>query len=356
MADEVPQDGSVPASNGAEDAPPAADGPDWGRLEADQARSDIELTLADTDHTGSETDQSSADDEQIASDQDQAASDRDYRHGVGSPEGHRFTRELRARSTLHRERSAADRVRAAVARDVVAGARDLAADARDSAAAVRDRELATRDAITMGAEPAEALLRQAASDRAAAASSRARAAADREQAARDRERADRDRAQARADRDALFSHLKAAETDRLTGATSRDAGMGELEIEIDRSRRLDGALVVAYVDVVGLQAVNDARGRPAGDEALQGVVRAIRLQLRSYDLIVRLGGDEFLCVLSGATRENARHRFAAVQAALGGDRWPSRIEVGFATLAVGDEPADLIDRADAELSASPGRG
>ena len=103
MADQVPQDGSVPASNGAEDAPPAADGPDWGRLEADQARSDIELTLADTDHTGSETDQSSADDDQIASDHDQAASDRDYTHG-GDPEVHRVTREIRARSTMRRWR------------------------------------------------------------------------------------------------------------------------------------------------------------------------------------------------------------------------------------------------------------
>ncbi len=352
MADQVPQDGSVPASNGAEDAPPATDGPDWGRLEADQARSDIELTLADTDHTGAETDQSSADDDQIASDQDQAASDRDYRHGLGSPQGHRFTRELRARSTLHRERSAGERLRAAIARDAVANARDLAADARDHASALRDRELATRDARTMGAESAEALYQHAVRDRVSAASSRAQAAADREQAARDRERAGHDRAQARTDRDALFSHLKAAETDELTGATTRDAGLGELEVEIDRSQRLDGALVVAYVDVLGLQAVNDARGRPAGDETLQGVVRAIRLQLRSYDLIVRLGGHEFLCVLSGATHENARHRFAAVQAALGGGQWPSRIKVGFATLAAGDDPADLIERADAELSAA----
>jgi diguanylate cyclase (GGDEF)-like protein len=204
----------------------------------------------------------------------------------------------------------------------------------------------------MGAEPAEALYQQAARDRASAASSRARAAADREQAARDRQRAGYDRAQARTDRDALFSHVKAAETDELTGATTRDAGLGELEVEIDRSQRLGGALVVAYVEVLGLRAVNAAHGRRAGDATLQGVVRAIRLQLRSYDLIVRLGGHEFLCVLSGATRENARHRFAAVQAGLGGGQWPSRIKVGFATLAAGDEPADLIERADAELAAA----
>ena len=54
--------------------------------------------------------------------------------------------------------------------------------------------------------------------------------------------------------------------------------------------------------------------------------------------------------------ENARHRFEAVQAVLGGGQWPSRIKVGYATLAAGDEPADLIERADAELSACPGPG
>jgi diguanylate cyclase (GGDEF)-like protein len=324
-------------------------------MESDQSLSDGEQTMSDTDQTVSETDQTSADQDQIASDHDQAASDRDYSHGVGSAEVHRFTRELRARSTLARERSASERVRAATARDAVAHARDLAADARDKAAALRDRDLALRDAETMGAAPAEEVLKRATADRAAAASSRARAAADREQAARDRQRAGRDRAQARADREALLGHVTAAETDGLTGARTRDAGLGELEIEIDRAQRMEAGLVVAYVDVVGLKIVNDSRGHGAGDAMLQRVVTAIRRQLRSYDLIVRIGGDEFLCALSGATQENARERFAAVQAALATGANPSEIKVGFATLSSGDQPADLIERADAELPITPRR-
>src|SRR5207237_418503 len=148
---------------------------------------------------------------------------------------------------------------------------------------------------------AEALLRRLVVDRAAAADSRARAAGDREQAARDREQAGRDRAQGRADRDVLLSHLTAAETDSLTGARNRGAGLHGLEIEIERARRIEGALVVAHVDAVELSTVNKARGRAAGDALLQRVVDAVREQLRPYDLVVRLSGHEFLYALSGVS-------------------------------------------------------
>jgi diguanylate cyclase (GGDEF)-like protein len=63
--------------------------------------------------------------------------------------------------------------------------------------------------------------------------------------------------------------------------------------------------VVASVDVVGLKAVNDVHGHAAGDRVLQHALRRIRTHVRPYDLIVRVGGDEFLCGLSGATIEDA---------------------------------------------------
>jgi diguanylate cyclase (GGDEF)-like protein len=98
-----------------------------------------------------------------------------------------------------------------------------------------------------------------------------------------------------------------------------------------------------------LKAVNDLHGHTAGDHLLQRGVRAIREQLRSYDLIVRVGGDEFLCALSGATLEEARRRFAAVQARLAADPEPCEIRVGFADLAPKESAAKLIERADADL-------
>jgi diguanylate cyclase (GGDEF)-like protein len=237
--------------------------------------------------------------------------------------------------------------------------------ARDQAAALRDRDLVAREAAlaaegraVKGAEIAARAAENregAADDRAAAVEARARAAADRDQAARDRKQAARDRAQAHADRDALLHQLAIAETDPLTGTRTRAPGLADLEHEIDRARRTTDLLAVAYVDIVGLKVENDNHGHAAGDALLQRAVRAIRAHLRSYDMVVRVGGDEFLCVMSGATIEDARERFDAVHLALAADPDRCEIKVGFAALMPEDSAADLIARADADLPNSARR-
>jgi diguanylate cyclase (GGDEF)-like protein len=313
-------------------------------------------TLADSDQTGSDSDQTASDREQAAADSDQAASDRDLVHG-GDPDAHGSSREIRSRTAQQRQFSADGRVAAATARDQVAHARDLTALARDQTAELRDREFATQDAASDGRD-SEMTLRaaenrsSAAADRATAAESRTRAAVDREQAARDRDGAAREVLQAHAERDALLAQLASAETDGLTGTRSRATGLEDLDHEIARARRTMAPLVIAYIDVVGLKAVNDAHGHGAGDALLRHAASAIRDHLRSYDVIVRIGGDEFMCVMSGATIEYAHQRFAAIQATLAADGYPCEIKVGFAALTDADTATDLIQRADAELPAS----
>ena len=326
-------------------------------LKDDQALADRDQSLADADRKGSESDQTAAGREQAAADSDQAASDRDLVHGV-DPDVHASSRKVRNRSAQQRQYSARGRVEAADARDQVARARDLTALARDQAAELRDRELETHDGAA--GDDAEIVVRAeerggAAAERAVAADGRTRAAADREQAARDREQAARGRLQAQADRDALLDELAIAKTDGLTGTRSRATGLEDFDHEIDRARRTMASLVVAYVDVVGLKAVNDARGHAAGDALLQCAVNAIRGHLRSYDLIVRIGGDEFLSVMSGVTIKDARQRFAAIQTTLAADPDQCEIKVGFAELEAEDNAAELIKRADAELPTSDRR-
>ncbi len=224
---------------------------------------------------------------------------------------------------------------------------------------MHDLELAARDAEWSTEERADIETRaaenrkRAAEDRAAAAEGRARAAADREQAIRDREQAARDRLEAEADRVALLRQLAASEIDPLTGARTRAAGLADVDNEIDRAGRTTGILSIAYVDVVGLKAINDGRGHAAGDALLQRVVGTMRSHLRSYDSIVRLGGDEFLCVMSGATIEEARERFISIQAVLGEGPDPCKIKVGFSALSADDVTADLVERADHDM---PNRG
>jgi diguanylate cyclase (GGDEF)-like protein len=339
-------------------------GPDAEVLEDDQTLADREQTLADADQTGSDSDQTASDNDQAAADSDQAASDRDVGRG-GDRAAHDITRGIRDRSAQQRHDGAERRLHAAAARDAVARARDLRALARDQAAALRDRDLVAREAAlsddksaTKGAEiveRAEENRKVAADDRLAAVEARARAAADRDQAARDRRQAARDRAQAQADRDALLHQLAIAETDPLTGTRTRAPGLADLEHEIDRARRTTDGLAVAYVDIVGLKVENDTHGHAAGDALLQRAVRAIRDHLRSYDMVARIGGDEFLCVMSGATIDDARQRFDAVHLALAADPDPCEIKVGFAALTPEDTAADLIARADADLPNRHGR-
>jgi diguanylate cyclase (GGDEF)-like protein len=323
----------------------------------DQTLADRDQSLADADRKASESDQTAAGREQAAADSDQAASDRDLVDG-GDPAVHDASRKVRNRSAQQRQYSAHRRVDAAEARDQVARDRDLEALARDQAAELHDRELAARDgAAGDDAEIAGRAVdrRSAAAERAVATEGRARAAADREQAARDREQAAGDRSQAQADRDALLDQLAIATTDGLTGTRSRATGLEDFNHEIDRAHRTMAPLVIAYVDVVGLKAVNDTHGHAAGDELLQHAVNTIRDHLRSYDLIVRIGGDEFLTVMSGATLKNARHRFDAIQSALAADQDQCEIKVGFAALEADDSAAALINRADAEMPTSDRR-
>ena len=174
-------------------------------------------------------------------------------------------------------------------------------------------------------------------------------AQDREAAASDREQGARDRVQALADREALARALAITESDPLTGARTRAAGLADLDRELDRSRRTGATLVIAYVDVVGLKRVNDSEGHDAGDRLLKHAVAVIGEHLRPYDLIVRLAGDEFLCAMSNMTLAEASRRFGAIDGALAVASEASKLRTGFAEL-TGDETASpLIARADSQL-------
>ena len=136
----------------------------------------------------------------------------------------------------------------------------------------------------------------------------------------------------------------------MSGASRRGAGLAAIGREISRQQRVSGELVAAYVDVDGLKTTNDATGHAAGDILLVAVAGSLRACLRTYDLITRVGGDEFVCALPGIGIENARRRFEAVSAMLATELPGASITVGFARLQDGDSTDDLIQRADDDVS------
>jgi diguanylate cyclase (GGDEF)-like protein len=142
-----------------------------------------------------------------------------------------------------------------------------------------------------------------------------------------------------------------AATDELTGLMRRGSGYASAHTEITRARRSDGRLVLVIVDVDGLKAVNDNWGHLAGDKLLRSVSDCLRESLRPYDIIIRFGGDEFLCVLSGVSRAQVEPRLDVIQELIGARTRGQSVSFGLAELQEGDSIDDLIARADAELYA-----
>jgi len=165
----------------------------------------------------------------------------------------------------------------------------------------------------------------------------------------ERSQAELDRTTAHADRGASEQERESAALDGLTGAYHRAPGRTELEREIARARRTEQPLALAYVDVDHLKATNDARGHAGGDRLLVAVANTIRAKLRPYDLIIRYGGDEFVCVVSGMCLTEVTARFSLVNAALAEGQECGSVTIGLAELLPDDASGDLIARADDDL-------
>ena len=315
----------------------------------------------DADQGASMRDQVASDRDQRAADRDQVASDNAQDEGDGSEEaGYARSRRARSQSTLERDMTSQARSQTARIRDATADRRDRMAEERDAAARARDELAATLDVELERLEaedplddgelsPGMDLLRRALADRKRAALSRARAAAHRNAAARERDLAAQDRAQAALDRRAAAEELAVEGVDHLTGALRRRVGLAAVQREIERTRRSHEALVLTFIDVNGLKEVNDTRGHTAGDALLRAVARAIEQHLRPYDVVLRFGGDEFVCSLSGQDTAGARERFELISTRLADAADGATITVGFADLRAEDSLDDLVRRADAAM-------
>ncbi len=188
--------------------------------------------------------------------------------------------------------------------------------------------------------------RQAEEDRDDAALDRARAAEDRSRASDDRTRAREDRARAADDRAQAQADLRHAHLDELTGVATRAHGFVGLEAEVDRAHRTGLPLALAFVDVDKLKQINDQHGHAAGDKVLRAVGTELASRVRSYDLVVRAGGDEFLCALSDMDLEGAQARMDDVRESL----LPgASISFGVAQLRPAETFAELSGRGDAAL-------
>ena len=328
-------------------------------LALDQALADTDQSTAGADQAASGADQAASERDDADAVRDQRSADRDQasadaRHaGVGGAatsdpaDGDTVARDSTYASTkaartasrvgrlaTHRGRagSAEARLGASRARDRNATRRDEAAGRRDLRALQAEGRLGSSDA-SLSEQLAQARER-ATQDRAAAASDRLHAANERTEAA--------------IELGQVMTELHSAYLDDLTGAFRRAMGRDALELEIDRARRGDGRFVLAFVDVDGLKAVNDRAGHATGDLVLRTLVATMRSSLRSFDPIVRFGGDEFVCAVAGIGIGDVERRFGEIRRSLYADTGVG-ISVGLAALAEDETLEQLTVRADDAL-------
>jgi diguanylate cyclase (GGDEF)-like protein len=329
--------------------------------DADQTLSEADQTSSDSDQSLSDRDQAAAQADQQVSDREQAIADRQFDTTDAAVQPSRLLEYEKAQAerdegTMSRAATASVRSMISAERDVQAEQRDKQARERDLIAEERDQvaDLADQEATALAREigeadtPTKLALEAAASARSLAASARSKAAADRERAARDRQAAARDR-------EFLRDEMERSQVDELTGAYRR--GMGEILLrhELARAKRLGATLTLAFVDADRLKETNTRSGHAAGDALLRQVCSGLQKRLRPYDPIVRWGGDEFVCTVSGIIPAEARIRIEQAEVDLGALDPPVSITFGVAPMKPGDTLATLVGRADAAQRKAKGK-
>jgi diguanylate cyclase (GGDEF)-like protein len=137
-----------------------------------------------------------------------------------------------------------------------------------------------------------------------------------------------------------------ASTDSLTGLNNRR--------EFDRALRTipRQPFAVLSLDLDGLKATNDTHGHAAGDALLRTVGHTLGLLVRGWDVMARVGGDEFAALLPevgvfGANLVADRMRVAMHSLVL--PSGPVRITVGWSAAPAGTDPVSVWQRADESL-------
>ncbi len=99
-----------------------------------------------------------------------------------------------------------------------------------------------------------------------------------------------------------------AAIDELTGLYNRRFGMKRLNEEYKRALRIEKCMCLIMFDIDHFKSINDTYGHQAGDYVLSSIGKILLNNFRSEDIVMRYGGEEFLCVLCNSKPEGAIKR------------------------------------------------
>ena len=108
-------------------------------------------------------------------------------------------------------------------------------------------------------------------------------------------------------RSALRMERWRASTDGLTGVLNKSSFHQRMEHRISAARGTDQGFILCYMDLDGFKHVNDRHGHSAGDDILRLFANAAVDAIRGQDLFARIGGDEFVALLSIPSTDDGDH-------------------------------------------------
>jgi diguanylate cyclase (GGDEF)-like protein len=153
-----------------------------------------------------------------------------------------------------------------------------------------------------------------------------------------------------------------ANRDGLTGLHNHRYFQEALAREAVLCKRHGRDLSLIFGDVDHFKKFNDTNGHQVGDTVLRNIAEILQKCIRMSDIVARYGGEEFVVLLPDTTKEDARGLAERIRAAIeshpfpGGETQPGgrlTMSLGLSSFpGDGQEPADLIKRADSALYAA----
>ncbi|MBU1566440.1 MAG: GGDEF domain-containing protein [Proteobacteria bacterium] len=143
-----------------------------------------------------------------------------------------------------------------------------------------------------------------------------------------------------------------ASNDSLTGLSNRRVFNDRIHSMMDSARRYNNPLSMVSMDLDRFKEINDNLGHQKGDEVLRAVADVLKNAVRSTDLLVRMGGDEFLLVLDNTDLQQGRILAERLCVAVGElDIWADAktklgISIGMSELRKGESLKHWMERTD----------
>ncbi|GAA2503193.1 putative bifunctional diguanylate cyclase/phosphodiesterase [Winogradskya humida] len=158
--------------------------------------------------------------------------------------------------------------------------------------------------------------------------------------------------------------LKDSRRINVTDTLTRLANLTGMRQALDRAEQRRDPAALMLLDLDGFKQVNDRLGHDAGDRVLVEFARQLRATVRRGDVAARVGGDEFVVLLSGVTNEGeavaVAERVLATLAGnpleIGGEWVTIRCSIGMALSRPGDTAKELQHRADVAMYESKRAG